>query len=168
MSAKIHLYNALASGTAVEPKAGYVYVVTKVTFENEGDVVGTVLAGCPGKANLVEGPIQPDRGRRWEGTYVVEQPDYLTVVAEPEGSVRCIIEGYFLVDVQVFARQGAGSMDEAYASAGVLQIQDSQLAKMTYLTLVELKQIRAILEAQSGHGPDRDAAAAEVDRELGS
>jgi hypothetical protein len=170
MSAKINLYSGLVtggSGTAVEPKPGYVYVVTKVTFRNESDNAGVVSAKSPGREPLVEASLPARRETGWEGTLVVEYGELLIVTASPSESIRCIVEGYFLLDVPAFARRGAGAMDEAYASDGAIEVKDSPLAKLTYLTLVELKRVRMLLEVQSGSGSDRDQAAEESDRELG-
>lgn len=170
MSAKINLYSGLLVGSAaaVEPKPGFVYVVTKITFKNEGDLAGNVAAGRIGLADLVSSVLPAHRETGWEGTEVVEFGETITVSAAPAGAVRCIVEGYFLIDVPAFARYGAGAMDAAFAAAGALPTEDSKLAALTYLTLVELKQIRMTLAAQTGNGADRAVAVEEIDRELES
>jgi len=55
MSAKINFFNDRVSGSATgaEPPEGYVYVVTKVTFENEGDVAGNVARALDTVARVV-------------------------------------------------------------------------------------------------------------------
>lgn len=171
MSAKINLYGAVVpagGGTAVEPKEGYVYVVTKVTFRNEGDLVGKVAAGVPGRNKLVDSNIAAHGERGWELTEIVNYGESFVVSASPAGAIRCSVEGYFLIDVAHFAREGAGAMDADYAASGAIEVKDSPLAKMTYLALVELKRIRTILEGQSGLGSDRGRCAEEIDRELES
>ena len=167
MSAKINFFSGLVvagGGTAVEPTDGIVYVITKVTFKSETDSVGQVGAGSPGKTKLVDTALQPRRETGWEGTYVVEHGSPFFVQASPPGSIRCVVEGYFLLDVPAEARRGAGAMDKAYAEDGAIQTQDSKLARMTYLMLVELKRIRANLEGVTGM--DAGQAAEEIDREL--
>jgi len=165
MSAKINLYSGLLNGSAAaaEPKEGYVYVVTKVTFSNEGDGSCNVAAGRPGHPQLVSKVLAGHKPTGWEGTEVIEYGESFMVSASPD-SVRCVVEGYFLVDVPAFARTGAGAMDADYAALGVLHTQDSPLAKLTYLTLVELKRIRMALESQY----NGDVAADEAKREIES
>ncbi len=172
MSAKINLYSgimAAAVETAVEPKEGYVYVVTKVTFQNEGSTTVGVTAGILGEKALISSRLLlANTAAGWEGTEVLEYGRSLEICANPQGSVRCIIEGYFLIDVAAYARFGAGSMDSDYARMGCLQIADSRLEKLTYLTLVELKRIRGILKAGSDADPGSDEATREIESELES
>ncbi|MFH2073520.1 MAG: hypothetical protein ABIJ75_11795, partial [Actinomycetota bacterium] len=105
---------------------------------------------------------------------ILRHGETMVVNAAPSEAVRCIVEGYFLADVAGFARKGAGSMDEAYASDGAIEVKDTPLAKLTYLTLVELKRIRTILETEASNGiptnigwTDRDFAD-EIAREMES
>ena len=167
MSAKINLYNGLVTVpyAAVEPKEGYVYIVTKIMFRSETDSIGNVSAGSPGHDNLVSTTLQPRRETGWDGTEVVKYGESLIVAASPAGGIRCVVEGYFLLDVPAFARVGAGSMDSAYAADGAIHTQDSLLARTTYLMLVEPKRIRMALE---NSGADASLAAEEANRELES
>jgi len=167
MSAKINFFSGLVvagGGCAVQPTDGIVYVITKVIFKSETDSVGQVGAGSPGKLQLVDATLQPRRETGWEGTYIVEYGSSFFVNASPVDSIRCVVEGYFLLDVAAETRRGAGAMDKAYAEDGAVQTQDSKLARMTYLMLVELKRIRANLDGVTGM--DAGQAAEEIDREL--
>lgn len=168
MSAKINLFNDLVTGsaTAVEPKEGYVYVVTKISFKNESDSPGNVRAGVPGRENTCDAVVQAGRETGWEGTFVLEYGENLIVAASPAVSVRCTVEGYFLLDVPAFARKGAGALDEAYTKSGAIQVMDSYLAKVTYLMLVELKRIRMTLDSNATEASDRGLAVEEIEREL--
>lgn len=169
MSAKINLYSGLVptTGTAVSPREGYVYVVTKVTFRSETDSIGNVSAGSPGREKLVGRTIAARGEVGWEGTQVIEHGEWLNVAAAPADSIRCVVEGYFLVNVPFFAAHGAGSMDEAYGKNGAIQTQDSSLAKLTYLVLVELKRMRASLDSNSTISSTKSMAEEEIERELG-
>jgi len=168
MSAKICLYSGLVpagGATAVESSTpGVAYVITDIKFLSETDSVGQVLATSPGENPLVDATLQPRRLTGWEGAYVVKFGHAFTMQASPADSIRCIVWGYWLLDIPAETRTGAGSMDAAYAEDGAIQTQDSKLAQITYLMLVELKRIRAILEGTTGM--DKGQAAEEVDREL--
>jgi len=173
MSAKINFCNELVTGpvTAVEPTEGYAYVVTKITFKNEGDITAQASAQLMGGAvavTIASRIIPTKREAGWEGTEVLQYGQTLVVNASPAGAVRCIVEGYFLLDVPAHARKGAGAMDEDFARMGRLSVSDSDLAKVTYLMLVELKRIRANLDANNDTASDYDAAIGEVESELES
>jgi hypothetical protein len=173
MSAKINFFSGLVpagGGSAVEPTEGKVYVITKVLFKSETDTPGKVTAASPGKQKLVDTMLVARHQTGWEGTYIVEHGERFVVQASPADSIRCVVEGYFLLDVPAEGRRGAGAMDKAYAEDGAIHTQDSKLARMTYLMLVELKRMRAILErgAETEGYLQMDAAEAseEIDREL--
>ena len=172
MSAKINFFNELmasATATAVEPKEGYVSVVTKILFRNESASAGYVTAkSAPltGENSLVSKALPAKRETGWEGTLVLQLGETLIVGATPLNSIRCIVEGYFLLDVPAHARKGAGAIDEDYARMGCLAVLDSKLVQLTYLTLVELKRIRIILANGPDADPGKDDASAEIENEL--
>ena len=171
MSVKINFCNELVSGpvTAVEPTEGYAHVVTKITFKNEGDTTAQASAQIMGgdeAITIVSKIILTKRESGWEDTQVLQSGQTLVVNASPAGAVRCIVEGYYLLDVPAHARKGAGAVDEDYARMGRLEVSDSKLVQLTYLTLVELKRIRNILANGPDADPDKNNAAAEIESEL--